>query len=89
MKHLILLIAAIFALGSFAHAADDFGKPFTDQAPAGFEDGIADSGSIGIENISPELIEPAAGDYFDSEEQGIEEDAENATDPESESEISL
>jgi len=93
MKYLTLLIAATFTFVPFSMAADDFGKPFTNEAPAGFGDTAPDDGSIAIENISPELIEPAAGDYFDYEEQGAEGDAENAQDDEAqleeESEISL
>ena len=90
MKHYALLTTALFAFAPFAIAADDFGKPFTDQAPAGFEDGATADGTIGIENIPPELIEPAAGDYFDSEEQAESEESEveNEEQPEA-SEISL
>lgn len=72
MKHLTLIMAASMTVALPAIAADDFGSPFTNEAPAGFEDSATADGTIGIENIPPELIEPAAGDYFDSEDQGVE-----------------
>ena len=63
MKHFTLILAASIGLSFPAFAMDeDFGAPFTDQAPAALDDG-----TLSIENIPPELIEPAAGDYFDSE----------------------
>ena len=74
MKHLTLIMAASLAITLPAIAADDFGSPFTNEAPAGFEDSKTADGTIGIENIPPELIEPAAGDYFDSEDQGVEKE---------------
>lgn len=63
MKHFTLILAASIGLTFSAFAMDeDFGAPFTDQVPAALDDG-----TLSIENIPPELIEPAAGDYFDSE----------------------
>ena len=82
MKYVTLIIAATVGFSSMAFSMDDeFGSRFTGQAPAGFSDMPSDSQDLSIEDIPPHLIEPAAGEYFDSEVQGIEEEANEEQSP--------
>lgn len=92
MKYWTLIAATLICASAPALAAeDDFGTMFTSEAPAGFTDAPSE---FADGEIAPHLIEPAAGDYFDSEVQGIEEEPqaiEEATDvePEDAEEIDL
>ena len=66
MKYLAMTCAVLISFSSLAIAAeDDFGAPFTNEAPLGLEDKVD---ALTIENIPPYLIEPAAGDEEDMTE---------------------
>jgi len=58
-----------------AMAMDEgFGPSFTRETPAALMDSAPVDDGFNMEDFRPELIEPAAGDYFDSEKQGIAEE---------------
>ena len=84
MKYFTLALSALIlaSIGSnVSFADDDFGAPFTDQAPAA----LADK-PMTIEDVPPHLIEPAAGDEVPvenvvSEEPAAQESTEEAAQP--------
>lgn len=92
MKYTVML-GAMIAFFAYPVQADDFGARFFGEAPSAFDnpdenpgpDGALENGldQASQEIFRPELIEPAAGDYFDSEAQDqipqdVLEDAQDA-----------
>ncbi|MBX2834563.1 MAG: hypothetical protein KTR28_06290 [Micavibrio sp.] len=84
----ILVLAVIFTVGmSTAHAADDFGSPFTNEEPSAFADPVdmnKDYDALAMDEAMNALndIMPAAGDEAQAEpliiDQMMSEDEEEA-----------
>ena len=76
----LLSVIAFILLSGASYAANDFGKPFTNEAPAGFSDSSQNDDLFNSEGFNPELIEPAAGDEEAIEPESDQEfDAQKAT----------
>ena len=73
MRYFSLALSTVmlagFSSGVMA-ANDEFGAPFTDQAPEALTDK-----ALTIEDVAAHLIEPAAGDNEQTDSQKLEEPA--------------
>ena len=74
MKYTLLLMAIGIFTFPAQLLADDFGERFYGEAPAALDQGDQAFTTDALEQAAqeefrPELIEPAAGEYFDSENQ--------------------